>query len=242
MADMNTRIKHMTLFGIILLTSSLIYAESSPASAEETLHPDDYTISSQASETLRNQNALSILDNHLRTHPELKRRLIDESYTIPDENWGYYDQAYEHENTMRHLIANQIKAMAERQQVDDIEDIFDPDYGIGSKPHKDKGTINNVFSIWGHPVRDEILNGSTASTKTVYEFFRLTIKNNLKAYARSQTLKWHRQPVEIRVKATLEYLNNNHHDKTQKLSENLKAIQLDLEELIRRTLQTNLLS
>ena len=175
-------------------------------------------------------------------HPELKQRLLDPSYTVPEEGWGYYDQCYGSEETLHHLIAMQIKAMAERGEITTIVEVFDKAYGVGSKAHKDKGTINNVFSLWGHPVRREILVTNKVSTLEVYQIFRNTLKNELKAFARQQNRHWHDQDINAKTQQTLAYLYEKYPQKTRQLAKQLQEIGLSLPTLIKRAISTHLLS
>ena len=204
--------------------------------------PSLYIINQNAAKALRGKNAYQQVKIYLQQHPELKKRLRDPEYVVEGKSWGYFDQCYGSDATMRHLIALQIKAMAERQELDSIAEAFDEDDGIGSKSHKDKGTINNVFSFWGHPVRDEILVSSKASTLHVYNVFRNTIKNELKRFLRQQSLDWHLQDTTTKTQQTIIFLDQRHPQKVKSLQRQLAEINLDLETLIRRGFETNLLS
>lgn len=204
---------------------------------------DIYQITEDAHPTFRNTNAKIILEDHLSTHLDLKKRLLESDYQIPEQTWSYGTQHYRNHEVMLHLIAQQIKAMAERGAIEHIETIFDPEYGIGSKNHKDKGTINNPLSFWGHPVQTEILGQrSKLKALAVYHAFRQTIKNDLIHYARHQPIEWHQQNNEKKLQATLEYLNQHHPEKTKALSKALHKNGLNLTTLLRRAIETNLLS
>lgn len=203
---------------------------------------DYYNINDLASPNLRGENAKTLVQQYLHTNPTLKERLTNSNYKIPEADWNYDDQIYKYEDTMLHLLALQIKKMAEISEITSLEEAFDPKYGIGSKDHKDKGTIGNVFSIFGHPVREEILQGSEASVMTVYTLFRKTIKNQLKAFARSQTLDWHLQNIETKKTDTLKYLKKKYPLETNTLQTELNKIGLSFEILIERAIKSNLLS
>ena len=183
-----------------------------------------------------------IISEYLSKNPKMFERLTNPNFTVADQDWGYYDQFYRDKDAMIHLLAKQTKMMVELGQIQSLDKLFHPKYGIGSKNHKDKGTINDVFSVFGHPVRKWILQGSSANTITVYHLFRETVKNELKAFARSQKLDWHKQKIQIKKNQILQFLMRNHPQKTKKLQERLVEINLSLETLILRTLQTNLLS
>ena len=205
------------------------------------LLPQKYLIDAPSVKNLHGKSALTILDNYFFKHPELVEKMLNASIA-DDDTWGYYDQCYGTRVVMRHLIASQIKAMAELKKIKSINDIFDGRYGVGSKFHKDKGTIGNIFSIWGHPVRKYILQGGRSSTRKVYDAFRLTLKNELKGYVRKQSVEWHMMPADKRLDETLKYLNAEFPEKTNLLRTKLKSLGLDLKTLIRRTIETNLLS
>ena len=191
---------------------------------------------------LIHQSVYKKLEEHLKQNPEVFHRLTDPTYTVPRKDWGYHDQYYPDHETMMHLISLQIKKMIELEEITQWSQVFDPKYGIGSKNHKDKGTINNVFSLFGHPVRDNILQGSDASTLTVYHIFRKTIKNELKSFARSRPLEWHLKSTKIKTEKTLEFLFKNQPEKTKKIQKDLLEINLSLEVLVYRALESDLLS
>ena len=133
--------------------------------------------------------------------------MLDPKHTVQAEDWGYHHQAYGSEATMLHLFSLQIKAMAERRSIKTEKEVVDPKYGIGSKRHKDKGTINNPLSFWGHPVQSEILGQqSRLEALNIYHIFRLTLKNELIRYGRHQPLEWHKLPNEMKLEATFEFL------------------------------------
>ena len=201
-----------------------------------------YHITEKAPYTFRGQDAYQLVQVYFEQNPDLKHRLLDPDWVVIDGGWGYHDQGYGSEETMYHLIALQVKAMAERQEIDDMDDVFDEDYGIGSKSHKDKGTINNVFSIWGHPVRSEVLADKNVSALTVYNMFRKTIKNELKAFSRQQSLAWHLQDNVEKTRQTLAYLYQYHSQNTKRLERELEALNIRLPALIKRATQSNLLS
>ena len=201
-----------------------------------------YQIDDCKRDCFRNRNALDIVFECFSEHPELKMRLLDPKSTVAGKKWGYFDQAYEHEETMLHVVSLQVKAMVEREEVKSTDQLFDDEFGIGSKFHKDKGTINNIFSLWGHPVRTELLQGSSKNTHYVYEQFRLTIKNDLVRFVRGQSLDWHLQSDVEKKKQTLEFLEKNVPEATLRLNQQLLEINLSLELLIDRVLVTNLLS
>tara|TARA_B110000285_G_scaffold227930_1_gene290041 strand:- start:4304 stop:4987 length:684 start_codon:yes stop_codon:yes gene_type:complete len=204
---------------------------------------DIYQITEHADPTFRNTNAIVIFENYLSTHTELEARLLNPAHSSPSQTWSYNTQNYCNREVMRHLIALQIKAMAERGAIDHIETIFDPEYGIGSKNHKDKGTINNPISFWGHPIQIEILGQrSKLNALTVYHAFRQTIKNDLIRYARHQPIEWHKQDSKTKLQDTLEYLNQHHSEKTKALNKALHENGLNLPTLLKRAIETNLLS
>ena len=144
---------------------------------------------------------------------------------------------------MLHLIARQIKRMAELREIKTIEQIIDPEHGIGSKDHKDKGTINDPLSFWGHPVQEEIL-GQRGRLKTlkVYHAFRTTIKNELIRFARHRPLEWHQLPTGQKLAETIQFLESEHAEATRRLRKELADYDLNLETLLRRAIESNLLS
>jgi len=109
-------------------------------------HGLNYTIAATAPPLFAKQDALAYTINLLENHPEIKQRLLEPTHLTLGEDWAYQSQTYGSESTMLHLIALQIKAMAERNAIQSTEDVLDPEFGIGSKNHKDKGTINNPLS------------------------------------------------------------------------------------------------
>jgi hypothetical protein len=206
-------------------------------------HGLNYTIAATAPPLFAKQDALAYTINLLENHPEIKQRLLEPTHLALGEDWAYHSQTYGSESTMLHLVALQIKAMAERNAIQSTEDVLDPEFGIGSKNHKDKGTINNPLSWFGHPVQQEILiTNSKLKTLKVYHAFRRTIKNDLIHFARNQSLEWHQQNVDIKLKSTLYFLRTQHPHKTLKLRKQLKKHQLDLELLLRKALSSHLLS
>ena len=203
----------------------------------------DYTISNTAPPLFANQDALKYATELMESYPEIQRRMLDPTHQPPGTDWAYYSQTYSCEPTMLHLIALQIKAMAERNAIQSTEDILDPKFGLGSKNHKDKGTLNNPLSFFGHPVQKEILaTNSTLRTLKVYHAFRRTIKNDLIRFARNQSLEWHQQHIDHKVKSTLAFLHTEHPRRTLELRKTLRAFQLDLELLLRKALSSHLLS
>ena len=230
---------HPAFFFIL---SCLCFGALQAQSHATPVNAEIYQISEAASGDFRNKNAYAILEKIFKQNPGLKQKLLDPHAIDASERWGYLDQAYLHEETMRHLIALQIKTMAELGAIDSSAEIIDPKYGIGSKAHKDKGTINNVFSVFGHPVRKHILDGSQASTLEVYTIFRTTIKNQLKAFLRSRNLQWHLQAPKAKSTEIIQYLEKHFPNRYAELTLRLREIGLELESLIQRTFQTNLLS
>jgi len=230
----------------LLLLSLGVYSGLNLSAVEEAGSSPDllsfYEIDVSAAAAFRSKNAFTLLGDYLLSHPEMKQRLMDENYIIAGENWSYRDQVYKDEQTLRHLIALQIKAMAERNEITTMNEAFSKRYGIGSKFHKDKGAINNIFSIWGHPVRKEILQGGSSATRHVYALFRDSIKNQLIRFLRSQPLEWHLMDAQVRTQAILAWLNKHYPVKTKKLEAELQEINLSLELLIQRTLSSHLLS
>lgn len=215
------------------------------AKQDAPLHPSDYKINTPEDEQWHGRDALYLLDQQLKKEPKLERRLLDADMPVENdggETWGYLDQAYANRNIMRHLVANQIKAMAEAGELSSIEEAFNEDVGIGSKYHKDKGTIGDVFSFWGHPVQEKVLGGGKFKALEVYHAFRKTIKNKLKSYLRSQPVSWHRQTVSKRTRAIMKYLKRHHVDSTTRLKRQLKKKNMTLRALIQRALKSNLLS
>jgi hypothetical protein len=203
----------------------------------------DYTISNTAPPLFANQDAFNYTIELMESYPEIQRRMLDPTHRPPRTDWAYYSQTYSSESTMLHLIALQIKAMAEHNAIQSTEDILDPKFGLGSKNHKDKGTLKNPLSFFGHPVQKEVLaTKSTLRTLKVYHAFRRTIKNDLIRFARNQSLEWHQQHIDQRVKATLEFLYTEHPRRTLELRKKLRAFQLDLEILLRKALSSHLLS
>jgi hypothetical protein len=220
---------------VILLFSTLFINNSG--------HSDDYEIADTAAPLFANQNAYDYIVELLKSHPEIERRMLDPTYQTSDKKWAYHSQIYGSKSTMRHLLARQIKAMAERHQIQSADEILDPEFGIGSKNHKDKGTINNPLSWWGHPVQKEILKtNSKLRTLRVYHSFRQTIKNDLIHFARHQSLEWHQQAVDVKLKATMEFLNKENPRKTLELRDQLQKYQINLEQLLYTAIASNLLS
>jgi len=72
--------------------------------------------------------------------------------------------------------------------------------------------------------------------------FAEPLKNDLIRFARKQSLVWHQQNVDIKLKFTLYFLRTQHPHKTLKLRKQLKKYQLDLELLLRKALSSHLLS
>lgn len=202
-----------------------------------------YQITADAPPALRERSAYSIIQQKIKQQPELEKRLTAPNHRIPDTDWSYGSQTYLNRDVMLHLIAMQIKAMADRGAIEDIETIFDPKYGIGSKSHKDKGTIKNPLSFWGHPTQTEIL-GQRSKWKAlaVYHAFRKTIKNDLIRYARTQALEWHLQPTQQKLDDIMNFLEQNQAAATKQLRQDLIKYKLPLETLIERALMTHLLS
>lgn len=206
-------------------------------------HRLDYKIAESASPIFAHKDALAYTINLLENHPEIQQRMLIPTHLALGKDWGYHSQTYGSESTMLHLIALQIKAMAERNVIQSTEDILDPEFGIGSKNHKDKGTINNPLSFSGHPVQKEILKtNSKLRTLKVYHAFRRTIKNDLIRFARNQSLEWHQQNVDIKLKSTMEFLRTEHPQKTLELRKQLQKYQLDLELLLSKAISCHLLS
>jgi len=203
----------------------------------------NYQISEQAAPFFANKNAKVILHGYLDSHPLLKQRLIDPSYLDSDQTWAYHTQTYLNLEVLSYLVSLQIKAMAERKEIRSLEDIFDTKYGIGSKSHKDKGTINNPLSLWGHPVQKEVLGRkSRLNTLRVYTALRETVKNDLIHYGRNQALGWHQKTTEQKLAETINYLEKHHSEKTSQLRKRLKMLNYDLETLIRKVIETHLIS
>ncbi|MEM8867196.1 MAG: hypothetical protein AAGC73_02905 [Verrucomicrobiota bacterium] len=224
--------------GLLALGLALV---TSIAQAEAAKHT--FIIGGSAHRNLRGQDAMHLLQDQLRADSDLEQRLLDPEYTVPREDWGYRDQHYRSAALMHYLIAKQIKAMAETGKIKKVTQLFDPEYGIGSKNHKDKGTIGNVFSFWGHPVQKEILGGgSRLKTLKVYTAFRITLKNELIRYARSRPLHWHQQSTTSKLQEVKAFLKNKYPEKTHSLREQLKALDYNLDTLLRRAIASNLIS
>lgn len=222
-----------------LLCCALFVISSALAVAQQI----DYRINSHAHKRFAGKDAKELTIQLLRQHPELKRRMLDPTWTVPGEDWGYYSQTYGNESVMSHLIALQIKAMAEAGDLKTYDQLTDSTYGIGSKSHKDKGTINNPLSFWGHPVQSQILQTrSRLQTLKVYHTFRKTIKNELIQYARHRPLEWHLKTNSDKQKEIIEFLDTKHAEATQQLRDELQETVLNLEELILRALESHLLS
>jgi hypothetical protein len=206
-------------------------------------HSEDYQIAKNATPHFANQNAYDYIVKLLKSHPEIERRMLDPTHQAPDERWAYHNQTYGSKSTMLHLLARQIKAMAEGHYIESNDDILDPEFGIGSKNHKDKGTINNPLSWWGHPVQKEILKtDSKLRTLKVYHAFRKTIKNDLIHFARHQSIEWHQQDMDLKLEATMEFLHKEHPRKTLELRDQLEYYEIDLEQLLYDAIASNLLS
>lgn len=219
-----------------LLLSSILFINASVYCA-------DYRIAETAAPFFANKNAYDYTVELLKSHPEIQRRMLDPSYQPPNQKWAYANQSYGSQATMLHLIALQVKAMAEQNEIHSPDDILHPDWGIGSKKHKDKGTIKNPLSFFGHPVQKEVLNtNSKIRTLKVYHAFRRTIKNELIHFARNQPLKWHQQNLDIKLKSTMRFLQTEHPKKTLQLRDQLKKYQIVLELLLHKALSSNLLS
>lgn len=237
-----TMISLLTMKAFLLIISGLFLTCAILMSSTDSDQGDHYIIRSGKIPNLIGRCAYTKLSLHFEQHPELIDRLTSPTDLIPGQNWGYLDQYYPNKETMLHLMAKQIKTMIEMGEIKKWKQVFDPKYGIGSKNHKDKGTLNNVFSVFGHPVREIILQGSQVSTLTVYNLFRKSIKNELKAFARSRTVAWHFLKTNIKTKETMNYLLKNYPKKTNQIEADLKKIGLSLETLISRALNSNLLS
>lgn len=223
-------------YGIILLllaTTALTQAATD----------ERYLIAPDAAPELRERSAYDLIQQQLEQQPELEQRLLDPAHKISGEPWSYGTQTYCNRAVLLHLIAIQIKAMAECGAIKDPQQIFDSEYGIGSKNHKDKGTINNPLSFWGHPVQSEIL-GQRSKFKAlkVYHAFRLTIKNELIHFARQQPLEWHQHLPQQKLADILDFLKQSHPEATQDLRQKLVSYNLTLEVLLQRALETHLLS
>lgn len=202
-----------------------------------------YEIEAPPNSNFEAQNSYQLIVHILEERPELKKRMLDRSYSIETEEWGYHSQVYGDESIMYHLLALQVKAMAERGAIKDLDEVLHPKYGIGSKYHKDKGTIGNPFSIWGHPVQTEILGQrSRLKALRVYHAFRKTIKNQLIHYGRNQSLEWHLQPLAAKKAATLEYLEAEFPEAVNQLETVLRDESISLSDLLEKALLTNLLS
>lgn len=202
-----------------------------------------YRINSHAKSDFAGKDARTILAEVLEKYPNLKQRMLDPTYLVPSKEWGYHTQTYKSEAVMQHLLAIQIKAMADSGDIRNWDDLTDTEHGIGSKDHKDKGTLKNPLSIWGHPVQTEILGQkSRLRALKVYHAFRTTIKNDLIRYARNQDLEWHLQSLEDRLQAVLSFLNSEHRLSTLELRNFLIENKLELKALLRKALETNLLS
>jgi hypothetical protein len=219
----------------------LLFVFISSTNAAE--HISEYLIGPDAHQNLRGRSAIELLDTYLEENPEMQNRLLDRQHVIAGESWSYDSQVYASTPVMRHLIARQIKAMAERRAVRTVDAIFDSEYGIGSKSHKDKGAIGNPLSFWGHPFQTEII-GQRSKRKAlrIYHAFRSTLKNQLIRYARSQSLDWHRQPTSEKLDATLRFLNDKHPAATNTLRDQLKQHDIELEGLLRRAISSDLIS
>jgi len=205
-------------------------------------HPD-YQIGTNAHKAFAGADAHQLVEALLAQHPEIKRRMREPAYTVPGEDWGYYDQCYQSDEVMLHLLALQVKAMSERREIKSIDDLLDNTHGIGSKNHKDKGTINNPLSIWGHPVQTEILGKrSRLKALKVYHAFRKTLKNELIRYGRSQSLEWHYLPKSERLEQTLDFLERAYPSKTKALQEALEDMNMELPKLLQAALTTHLIS
>ena len=123
------------------------------------LEPSDYLIDAPDVSKFHGRSALTLFDDYLSRHAALGVRMLDPEVTVGskrskrgrpgrrDEAWGYYDQCYGSSEVMRHLIAVQIKAMAELEAIESLDDVFNVHYGIGSKFHKDKGTIGVTTQV-----------------------------------------------------------------------------------------------
>ena len=204
---------------------------------------EDYIIATTASPRFANLDALKYTTELMEKNPQIQQRMLDPTHQPTSMDWAYHSQTYSSESTMLHLVALQIKAMAERNAIQSTEDILDTKFGLGSKNHKDKGTLNNPLSFFGHPVQKEILvTNSALRTLKVYHAFRRTIKNDLIRFARNQSLEWHRQNVDSKVMSTITFLHTEHPHKTLELRKQLRAFQLDLELLLRKALSSHLLS
>ena len=221
---------------ISLLLSSLLIGQTVG-------YGKDYTIADTAPTLFANKDALKYTVELMETHPEIQQRMLNPTHQPAGKNWAYHSQTYGSESTMLHLIAMQIKAMAERNAIQSTDDVLDPEFGIGSKNHKDKGTLNNPLSFFGHPVQQEILiTNSKLRTLKVYHAFRRTIKNDLIRFARNQSLEWHQQHVDSKLKSTIEFLHTQHPHKTLQLRKQLQPFQLNLELLLRKAISSHLLS
>lgn len=218
----------------------LLFATTALAHGETN---ERYLIAAEAAPELRQRCAYDLIQQQLKIQPELEQRLLDPTHKISGKPWSYGTQTYCNRAVLLHLIAIQIKAMAEYGAIKDPQQIFDSEYGIGSKNHKDKGTINNPLSFWGHPVQSEIL-GQRSKFKAlkVYHAFRLTIKNELIHFARQQPLEWHQSLPQQKLADILAFLKQHHTAASQELRQRLADYQLTLETLLQRALETNLLS
>ena len=204
---------------------------------------DIFRISDDAPREFAGRDALQYTQKLLSQYPELQKRMLTPDYRSPGKEWEYGSQTYASPAVMEHLIALQIKAMAERHKIRSKKDIIHPKHGIGSKNHKDKGTINNPLSFFGHPVQEEILaTNSRLKTLRVYHAFRKTIKNDLIRFARHQNLEWHQQSTAEKLSAILSFLEEQLPAKTKQLRDQLKDYDLELEQLIQTAIETNLLS
>ena len=120
------------------------------------------SIHAQAPAPFANQDALLYTRALLAAHPASSSACAYRyAHTVWVELW---QPRHGSEATMLHLIALQIKSMAEAQAIHSETDLLDPQYGIGSKNHKDKGCINNPLAVLGHPIQQALFNRSNPLT------------------------------------------------------------------------------
>lgn len=202
-----------------------------------------YQIHAQAPAPFANQDALLYTRALLAAHPAIKQRMCTPEYAHAQYGWSYGSQVYGSEATMLHLIALQIKSMAEAQAIHSESDLLDPQYGIGSKNHKDKGCINNPLAVLGHPIQQALFERSNPLTlHSLYHAFRKSIKNPLIRFARQQSLKWHQQSSAARLQAVISFLKTQYPLKTQQFEAALAEHKIELAALLARAINCKLLS
>ena len=135
-----------------------------------------YQIHAQAPAPFANQDALLYTRALLAAHPAIKQRMRIPEYAHAQYGWSYGSQVYGSEATMLHLIALQIKSMAEAQAIHSESDLLDPQYGIGSRTTKTRLHQQSAGNL-GHPIQQALFERSNPLTlHSLYRAFRKSIK------------------------------------------------------------------